>query len=158
MFNKNSKFYLAALIFLGQSSCVLNLITEQDARGKNPNTSLAYNAPCSRLGSCSSKDKKIKKTFKWSEKKYLQKLDDPNPAARTRAVTEVAEHNFNSDVIIKKVEAMAQGDESKWVRRAAVKSLSKISGIRSKNTIASACNDKDEWVRHSAKKVMLELK
>jgi hypothetical protein len=154
---KNAIPLTIALILLVQSGCILSLITEPDEKAKQSMTKLAYNSPCSRLNSCS-KNIPHKKRYKLSENKYLIQLEDQNSAVRTRAVTEIAEFGYSSEEVIAKIEKMASQDESKWVRRAAVKSLTKISGSRSKSIIASACNDKDEWVRYSAKKAMLQLK
>jgi HEAT repeat protein len=154
---KNLFSNMLPALLLMQSSCILGLITEPDEKARQSMAALAYNSPCSRLASCK-KNPSNQKRYKLSENKYLERLEDTNPAVRTRAVTEVAEFNYSSDEIIAKLERMASNDESKWVRRAAVKSLSKISGNRSKNIISSACSDEDEWVRHSAKKAMLKLK
>ena len=148
----------AQFIFLTLSGCVLGYITEPDAKAIKEQKKYDQ-LPCSKItgSSCQAKSSQQKRRYKLSDSRYLTQLKDPNAAIRTQTATEVAELGLASEQIILTLENLVKTDPSKWVRRASVKSLAKISGDRSREVIKLACKDKDEWVRQSANNALSKL-
>ncbi len=80
-----------------------------------------------------------------------KQLSDPDAARRTNAATSLGEFGPAARMAIPALIYAVKYDSSKWVRRASVKALPKISSDQ--ETIAAlryALNDKNSWVSHSA--------
>ncbi len=137
------------------------LITEPDDVARREMVkSYDYNNYCSKnsANACYEKPNRRRIRSKLKESTILNQLESPNDAQRTRAVTDLIYLNERDEDIISKLESMVVTDESKWVRRAAVKALAKLSGKESLTTLKFAKKDQDQWVRHSATEAIKKLR
>src|SRR5690606_605743 len=149
------------LFLLSLNSCALALVTEPDEFAKREMVkSYDHNNYCSKNNShtCYDKPHRRKVMFKLKDNSILNQLDSSSDAQRTRAVTELLYQNENDPETISKLESMVVKDKSKWVRRASVKALAKLSGKGSLSTLKIAKEDKDRWVRHSATEALKNLR
>lgn len=81
----------------------------------------------------------------------LARLGDPNAAVRTNAATDLGLIGPQARAALGPLIRAVRSDESKWVRRAAVKALVKIScAPEVVKTLQLALGDSNEWVAHSA--------
>ncbi|HQH27297.1 MAG TPA: HEAT repeat domain-containing protein, partial [Oligoflexia bacterium] len=89
----------------------------------------------------------------------IKQLKHNDAAVRTNAATDLGAIGPGAHDAIEPLAQAARDDSSKWVRRAAVKSLPRISsGPRVVDVLAAACNDKDRWVAQSAEKVLRRMR
>lgn len=149
------------LFFLSLNSCALTLITEPDDFARREmEKSYGSNNYCAKSGAnaCYEKPSHLRVRSNLKDSSLYYQLDSPNDAQRTRAVTELLHLNDNNPDVISKLESLVVTDDSKWVRRASVKALAKLSGRDSLSTLKYAKKDKDKWVRHSATEAIKNLK
>jgi HEAT repeat protein len=142
------------MIFLIQSSCVLLLITEPDEEA------LKYNKKnCSSCGrkSASVRTKTSYRNLNRSKlvnsvSTYIEDLSSESDVARVNAATLLGYLEKHAIDAVPYLENAALNDSSKWVRRASVKSLSKIGAKSSLRIFDLARKDKDPYVKMSAEK------
>ena len=84
----------------------------------------------------------------------LRNLEHHRDAVRSTAATELGFIGHGRPDVIKALKTATWKDPSKWVRRAAVKSLYKLQGKASIPTLKNALKDKDPWVVHSARNLI----
>jgi hypothetical protein len=83
-------------------------------------------------------------------RQLVLQLKNPDAAKRTCAATELASLNRNKGDLIPHLVHALRYDQSKWVRRAAAKSLGKIGSKDVIQPLMQAQNDRDKWVAHTA--------
>jgi hypothetical protein len=83
-------------------------------------------------------------------RQLVRQLKNPDPAKRTCAATDLSRLNRSSGDLIPHLVRALRTDNSKWVRRAAVKSLGRIGTRAVIAPLTAALNDRDRWVAHSA--------
>lgn len=89
-----------------------------------------------------------------SSSQLLKLLEKGDSAQRTRAAFFLGEKNVGTVLVYKRLAMVARNDSSRWVRRAAVKSMHKLFGRKAKKEILRATNDSDRWVAHSARNAL----
>lgn len=88
----------------------------------------------------------------------LAQLQSNDPAARTCAVTDLGFLPTHRAQIVPPLSRAVVHDKSKWVRRAAVKSLAKIAPREAIPLLEVALRDSDRWVQHSAARALAQLR
>ncbi|MFN8390029.1 MAG: HEAT repeat domain-containing protein [Bdellovibrionota bacterium] len=83
-------------------------------------------------------------------RQLIEQLKSPDAAKRTCAATELASLNRKRSDLIPHLVRALRYDQSKWVRRAAAKSLGKIGSKDVIQPLMQAQNDRDKWVAHTA--------
>lgn len=158
--------YCAIIFLCFFNSCALSYFTEPDVRARKEmlknemsRTSLhAGGCMGKNVGTCSAQRKRYSYSrYKLKEKQSLSMLNNKDDALRTQAVTEMSEARYLNEDVIERIKNMAITDPSKWVRRASVKAISKISGKHAIPTLKIALKDRDKWVRHSASQSLAKL-
>jgi len=87
----------------------------------------------------------------------IESLSNGTEVARTHAATDLGMSRENGTRVIEALARATQVDRSKWVRRAAVKSLEKVGGRNAIPHLRQAAKDRNKWVAHSAKKALQRL-
>lgn len=82
--------------------------------------------------------------------RLINQLKSGNAAERTCAATDLAQMRGRRDESIRHLSYALRNDQSKWVRRAAAKSLGKIGTSAVIAPLTAALRDRDKWVAHSA--------
>jgi len=88
----------------------------------------------------------------------LIRLHSSDPAERTCAATDMGSLLLSRDKLIPPLVQALKYDESKWVRRAAAKSLGKIGSRAVIQPLTEALRDRDRWVAHSAANALKALR
>lgn len=88
----------------------------------------------------------------------LAALSSADAATRTCAVTDLGFLPHFRHEIVPPVSHAVVNDESKWVRRAAVKTLAKVASADAIPLLRRALTDRDRWVQHSAAKALERLR
>ena len=88
----------------------------------------------------------------------LANLRNSSDATRTTAATELGFIGFGRVDVIEALKVSTWKDPSKWVRRAAVKSMYKLAGKGAIPTLRNALKDKDPYVVHSAQRALVMLR
>ena len=86
------------------------------------------------------------------------RLHSSDPAERTCAATDMGTLLRPPSELIPPLVQALKHDQSKWVRRAAAKSLGKIGSRAAIQPLTEALNDKDQWVVHSAANALRSLR
>ncbi|GEM_PF-5621698 len=89
-------------------------------------------------------------------KKLVAQLQNGDSAARTRAATGLGDQGRRARSALPQLIA-ALDDESKNVRRAAVKALEKVGGVEIEEPLILKLRDRDRYVRESAANVLRRL-
>lgn len=88
----------------------------------------------------------------------LKDINSPDCAKRTRAATELGMLKSHARTAIEPLSQAIRQDECKWMRRASVKALAKISKEPEViKTLKHASKDKDKWVAHSAQRCLKDI-
>lgn len=88
----------------------------------------------------------------------VKQLRSGSEVSRTHAATDLGRMGKSAKGAIDDLSNSLRYDESKWVRRAAVKSLAKISGNSVVAPLTFALNDNNPWVVHSAKNALRKVR
>ena len=88
----------------------------------------------------------------------LRNLRSNNDATRTSAATDLGFYGDNRPMVVEALKTASWKDRSKWVRRAAVKSLYKLAGRDAIPSLKVALRDSDPWVVHSAQQALAKLR
>lgn len=138
---------LIAIFLLSQTACfVLLPFVEQDSVAKQEEPL-----------SCQLEEQKQKVVRVNPVDKALKNLTSYNDAVRTTAATELGYLGVPRADVLEALRTATWKDRSKWVRRAAVKSVSKLAGKNAIPTLKNALKDRDPWVVHSAKQSLARL-
>jgi HEAT repeat protein len=133
----------------GSISCSMNMARSLDA----VNSSACVQGGSyrgARVGTRTSKQRKLEQ--------LMVQLRNSDAAVRTNAATDIGALGSFASPAIGPLANAARYDESKWVRRASVKSLAKISSEpRVVQTLTAASHDSDKWVAHSAQKALHKM-
>lgn len=87
----------------------------------------------------------------------LLQLREGNAALRTNAVTDLGLlAPLRGDAVSAVIYAL-KNDESKWVRRAAARTLGRLQLRNSASALRVALNDGDKWVSHSAAEALKRI-
>ena len=86
-------------------------------------------------------------------RKHLLQLDSADAAARTRAATSLGDLGPSARPALPRL-ILALRDDSKNVRRAAVKALEKVGGPEIEAPLIDKLRDRDKYVRESAANVL----
>lgn len=82
--------------------------------------------------------------------RLVRQLQSGNAAERTCAATDLGSLRLNRSELFTYLAFALRNDESKWVRRAAAKSLGKLGLAKAIAPLTEALKDSDHWVAHSA--------
>jgi HEAT repeat protein len=146
------------MIMLAQSSCMLLLLTDPDeeALKYNKNT-IPRN--CSSCGNKSAPQRNKasyrnlnRAKIRNSVSSYINDLSSESDVTRVNAATLLGYLDEHAIDAVPYLEKTALNDPSKWVRRASVKSLSRIGAESSLRVFNLAQKDKDPYVKMSAEK------
>ena len=130
---------------------------ESDKDSLQKNSSCPYNAKTRIVG-----DARPEVSYH-SEVDEVDRLIDnltrgSNDVVRTHAATDLGQSGDSSTRVLNALSSAMRNDSSKWVRRAAVKSLEKVGGSRAIPYLQQATRDRNKWVAHSAQKALNRLK
>lgn len=141
------KRILLALFLLSQSACfvILPFVEQDQSAVEQPPLSCKI-----------AQEQKIAKINPVD--KALKNLTSINDAVRTTAATELGFIGQARPDVLIALKTATWKDRSKWVRRAAVKSVYKLAGRDAIPTLKNALKDKDPWVVHSAQRALAMLK
>lgn len=84
----------------------------------------------------------------------LNRLRAGNAAERTNAATDLGVLGFTHPKVGAALVGALKRDESKWVRRAAAKSIARLRIPDAVSALRAAANDRDEYVAHSAQEAL----
>lgn len=90
--------------------------------------------------------------------RLVAELQSDNAARRTCAATDMAQLKKRQNEVILHLSHALRFDASKWVRRAAAKSLGKIGTRDVIGPLTAALSDRDKWVAHSAANALQRLR
>lgn len=103
--------------------------------------------PCSKTQQKKASNRRVKL--------LIHQLNHKDPAARTNAATDLGQLGPKAESAIGPLVHALHYDKSKWVRRAAAKSLPKISRNPTVYTaLQRATKDSNKWVAHSASRAL----
>jgi hypothetical protein len=133
----------------GSISCSMNMARSLDAINSGA-CAQGSSYQRARLGTRTSKQRRLEQ--------LLVQLSSSDAAARTGAATDLGALGSFASPAIDPLAHAARYDESKWVRRASVKSLAKISSEQQVvQTLTAASHDRDRWVAHSAQRALRKM-
>lgn len=87
----------------------------------------------------------------------LRRLRDESAAVRTNAATELAGIRPTSKEIEPALVEALRNDPSKWVRRAAARTLGRLRLRTAESALRTAVSDRDHWVAHSATEALKRI-
>lgn len=90
--------------------------------------------------------------------RLLTQLRQGSEVARTHAATDIGMMGLGAKTAVDELSYAVRYDNSKWVRRSAVKSLAKISGPEVVAPLEHALQDRDRYVAHSAKNALRKVR
>lgn len=90
-------------------------------------------------------------------KLLVEQLHSGDPVVRTHAATDLGMMGRSATSAIDDLARAVRHDQSKWVRRAAVKSLGKIGTNAAQAPLRDALRDSNKWVAHSAERALRRL-
>ena len=90
--------------------------------------------------------------------RLLTQLRSGDAAKRTCAATDLGYLRRSTRELIPPLVEALRNDRSKWVRRAAAKSLGRIGSREVISPLRQALGDRDRWVAHSAAKALARLR
>jgi len=88
----------------------------------------------------------------------IAQLQRGSAAERTCAATDLGSLRSNKNELLSYLAFALRNDESKWVRRAAAKSLGKLRLTAAIAPLTEALKDSDRWVAHSAANALAALR
>jgi len=180
--NFQMRLAVGAYLTLSLSGCFLLLpVTEPDQGGGTPsqrgafelssanssngnNSSESYLASRqqSRTNTGETRDqKRARQAAAYRTKKVqalVHQLQHGNDALRTSAATDLGNLNQMHSQVIPHLASALTNDKSKWVRRAAAKSLGHLGSQQGVAPLKKALSDRDKWVAHSAANALNRLK
>ena len=104
------------------------------------------------------KRRRVKMSKAMRVEMLVKQLRSGSEVARTHAATDLGRLGKSAKSAVSDLSNSLRYDESKWVRRAAVKSLAKISGDSVVAPLKFALNDNNPWVVHSAKNALRKVR
>ena len=90
--------------------------------------------------------------------RLLEQLRSTNAAQRTCAATDLGRIDGRRNETVAHLSFILKNDSSKWVRRAAAKSLGRIGTREVVAPLTAALSDRDKWVAHSAANALQQVR
>ena len=89
--------------------------------------------------------------------RLVKQLQAETDVARTHAASDLGTLGLTARKAVVPLAYVLRHDESKWVRRAAAKSLGKIGTPEVVEPLRRATQDRDKWVAHSARNALTKV-
>lgn len=162
----------AAGLVCALGGCVLLVpVTHGDGGGGTPSQrgetlapvdmSGGMNLPASTSGTSSyASNRALNRADARSERNFqrlLTQLRNGTPAERTWAATDLGRLRRPHTELIPPLARALRSDDSKWVRRAAARSLGRLGSRSAVPPLREALRDRDRWVAHSAANALSQL-
>lgn len=147
------------LIPLLFNACFLAPFTEPDSQARGEVTSDCPSISCSKRSRYYPSPSREQQSAADSKVIKLTKLlSSKSDAVRTNASTDLGMLGPRASSAVPTLERLAKNDQSKWVRRSAVKSLHKIGSPTSLSVLKTVSkNDSNMFVRESASNALAKM-